>query len=559
MMKYLLFKGLGPDDLPTLKQLTTNEICKVWAGTSKYIQKQLFEKKAVEIGIGTFALVLVRVTVGEDKVLPVERPVFQLCRFMKKFYKLKCAKTKIPEETPFVQLDFEQIGADIHFRREIVERCIHETLLFFAEALRDKKEVEFSFRSVGILAVRRSVVSMTFFDDCLLELDVTGNMKAALLRNPKMMRIVAFAGRNDYSRLSQDGVIMLPRLAVVIPHQALDHVMSLKPRRESAPWGEGARRGNVPAECWQGSVGTHLILMRAGESRSLREVWERRRQLCKPAQPSWSMQVTDSGSSDLETRAAKGAFQQLCLELSHFSIPPSGECLLPVEVREGAGTKSCSGVAGGSVGFQSWSRFSVGKGERTLEPWLPGVASTVVSVLDPVFLAQRRVSLAKLKDRKVEQIKAIEASRARFLPVIEEKSRDELKQPRPPAWPSMQLPEYALQPSGTEMSSLHTERADKQLRLLMAFKRQEVEAEVWRKYHASRTGQSMEPGKSPCHYVFEDPYCPPHLLRKAYAKELKERLQEKEMLQEERCQSTARQTASKGQVELRLLGRAWGE
>ena len=24
MMKYLLFKGLGPDDLPTLKQLTTN-------------------------------------------------------------------------------------------------------------------------------------------------------------------------------------------------------------------------------------------------------------------------------------------------------------------------------------------------------------------------------------------------------------------------------------------------------------------------------------------------------------------------------------------------------
>lgn len=85
------------------------------------------------------------------------------------------------EETPFVQLDFEQIGADIHFRREIVEQCIHETLLFFAAAIRDQREVEFSFRSVGILAVRRSVVSMTFFDDCLLELDATGNMQAALL------------------------------------------------------------------------------------------------------------------------------------------------------------------------------------------------------------------------------------------------------------------------------------------------------------------------------------------------------------------------------------------
>ncbi|XP_062481991.1 coiled-coil domain-containing protein 81 [Pezoporus occidentalis] len=211
MVKYLLFKGLGPDDLPTLKQLTTNEICKIWAGTSKYIRKQLLEKKAVDIGIGTFAPVLVHARVGEDKVLPVERPVFQLCRFMKMFYKLKCSKTKIPKETPFVQLDFKQIGADTRFRPGIVEQCIHETLLFFAGAIQDKREVEFSFRSVGILAVRRSVVSMTFFEDCLLELDATGNMEAALLGNPKMMRIVAFAGKNNYSRVSQDGVVVLPR------------------------------------------------------------------------------------------------------------------------------------------------------------------------------------------------------------------------------------------------------------------------------------------------------------------------------------------------------------
>lgn len=85
------------------------------------------------------------------------------------------------DETPVVELDFEQIAAEIHFRQEIVERCIHETLLFFAGALRDNKEVEFSFKGIGILAVRRKVVSMTFFDDCLLELDATGNMLAALL------------------------------------------------------------------------------------------------------------------------------------------------------------------------------------------------------------------------------------------------------------------------------------------------------------------------------------------------------------------------------------------
>ncbi|XP_069633321.1 uncharacterized protein [Haliaeetus albicilla] len=321
------------------------------------------------------------------------------------------------DETPFVQLDFEQIAAEIHFRREIVERCIHETLLFFAGALRDNKEVEFSFKGIGILAVRRKVVSMTFVDDCLLELDGTGNMPAALLGDSKMMRTVAFAGKNDFSRLSRDEVITLPRLALETPHQPSAPAISLKPRREPAPWGGGARR---------------------------------------------------------------------------------------------------------------------------------------VSVLDPVFLAQRRVSLARQRAKEGEQAKAKEAGQARVLPVIREKSQEELKQPRPPAQPRLQLPACVPQPSGTGTGSLRTERAEKRLRLLMASKRREVEADVWRQYHASRAGQNTERGQSPCRHVFEDPYRPPHLLRKAYAEKLKEGLQEKE-----RCQSAARQRASEGPAELHLPGRPW--
>ncbi|KFV45575.1 Coiled-coil domain-containing protein 81, partial [Tyto alba] len=146
MIKYLLVNPLGPEDLPTLKELTTREIQQVWAGTSRYIRSQLLQKKAVEIGIGTFAIVPVHATVGEDEVLPVERPVFQLSRFLKKFYSLKHAKTQIPDKTQFVQLDFKQIAAETHFRPEIVEQCVHETLLLFAEALQENKEVELSFK-----------------------------------------------------------------------------------------------------------------------------------------------------------------------------------------------------------------------------------------------------------------------------------------------------------------------------------------------------------------------------------------------------------------------------
>ncbi|NXF71834.1 CCD81 protein, partial [Sclerurus mexicanus] len=146
MQNYLLSKSVGPEELPTLKELSTSEICKVWSGVSRYIHRQLLKKRAVDIGAGTFALVPVLTTMEEGKVLPVERPVFILSKPLRTFYNLECDEIKIPDETPIVHLDFEEIAADTHFRREIVEQCIHETLLCFAGALRDNKEVEFSFK-----------------------------------------------------------------------------------------------------------------------------------------------------------------------------------------------------------------------------------------------------------------------------------------------------------------------------------------------------------------------------------------------------------------------------
>ncbi|NXC31551.1 CCD81 protein, partial [Campylorhamphus procurvoides] len=146
MQNYLLSKSVGPEDLPTLKELSTSEICKIWSGASHYIHRQLLQKRAVEIGTGTFALVPVHTTVEDGKVLPVERPVFILSKPLRTFYNLECDEITIPDETPIVHLDFEEIAADTHFRREIVEQCIHEILLCFAGALRDSKEVEFSFK-----------------------------------------------------------------------------------------------------------------------------------------------------------------------------------------------------------------------------------------------------------------------------------------------------------------------------------------------------------------------------------------------------------------------------
>ncbi|NXA82888.1 CCD81 protein, partial [Thryothorus ludovicianus] len=146
MQKCLLYHAVEPEELPTLRELSTIEICKVWSGVSRHIYKQLLQKRVVEIGIGSFAVLPAHANVAEGKVLPVERPMFILSKPLKMFYNLESDETKIPAEMPVVQPDFENIAANIHFRHEIVEQCVQETLLCFAGALRDNKEVEFSFR-----------------------------------------------------------------------------------------------------------------------------------------------------------------------------------------------------------------------------------------------------------------------------------------------------------------------------------------------------------------------------------------------------------------------------
>ncbi|XP_027489026.1 coiled-coil domain-containing protein 81-like, partial [Corapipo altera] len=96
MQNYLLSSSVGPEELPTLKELSNSEIWKIWSGASRYIHRQLLQKRAVETGVGTFAIVPVHASVEEGKVLTVERPVFIVNKHLRTFYNLECEETKIP-------------------------------------------------------------------------------------------------------------------------------------------------------------------------------------------------------------------------------------------------------------------------------------------------------------------------------------------------------------------------------------------------------------------------------------------------------------------------------
>lgn len=60
--------------------------------------------QAVNIGIGTFAVVTANTTGADGKAMVVRKPIFKPCRFMKTFYKLKCAESRIPSKKIFALL-----------------------------------------------------------------------------------------------------------------------------------------------------------------------------------------------------------------------------------------------------------------------------------------------------------------------------------------------------------------------------------------------------------------------------------------------------------------------
>lgn len=84
----------GPQSPSTLAALPSTAI-----GPSSCLRFQ-----AVNIGIGTFAVVPADSTSADGKAVVVQKPVFKPCRFMKTFYKLRCAGNEISSKKLFALL-----------------------------------------------------------------------------------------------------------------------------------------------------------------------------------------------------------------------------------------------------------------------------------------------------------------------------------------------------------------------------------------------------------------------------------------------------------------------
>ena len=66
------------------------------------------------------------------------------------------------------------------FDRDIVERCVKEMLLALSRSVQAKKNVEFTFPTIGKLIIKDSKVKMKFYKDFLQSIDASGSVTNAM-------------------------------------------------------------------------------------------------------------------------------------------------------------------------------------------------------------------------------------------------------------------------------------------------------------------------------------------------------------------------------------------
>lgn len=201
---------LGRPVLPTLPALTQEEVSTIWENVSEFVERQLILHKGVQIpGLGTFTFTRQKLEVGNNKFIQIQRPVFIMAEKLVQIHGLKQNKVYSPGDIPVVPLNFVMISLESPFTRSTVEGCVKETLLFLSRSISIKKNVEFTFKGIGVLLIRDSKVKMRFYKDFLCTVDGSGSLMKALANRPGTVDSV-LSSRETFGR-RPGSILAFPR------------------------------------------------------------------------------------------------------------------------------------------------------------------------------------------------------------------------------------------------------------------------------------------------------------------------------------------------------------
>ncbi|XP_044116644.1 coiled-coil domain-containing protein 81 isoform X2 [Neovison vison] len=204
-------QDLGRQVLPTLLSLSQEEVSAIWANVSEFVERQLSLHKGVQIpGLGTFTFMRQKLEVGNNKFILIQRPMFIMAEKLVQIHGLKQNKIYIPGDIPVVPLNFVMISLEGPFSRDTVEGCVKETLLFLSRSISIKRNVEFTFKGIGVLVIKGNKVKMRFYKDFLCSMDGSGTLAKALANRPGTVDSV-LSGR-EISGKRPNSVLAFPRI-----------------------------------------------------------------------------------------------------------------------------------------------------------------------------------------------------------------------------------------------------------------------------------------------------------------------------------------------------------
>ncbi|KAK2525585.1 hypothetical protein Q9966_011320 [Columba livia] len=194
-----------------MEKLERYELAKIWASTSYHLSLQLALHQAVRIpGIGTFAVVRKRVALGEQDLVIVERPVFQLEQAVAQDHELRCGCIDFPGHQDSEQLPYAEIASENAVSEGTVQLCMKRTTHLFHACLENRQNVAIIWRDVGMLIVQGKEIKMRFYLHFLERLNGTGKMLQALLEMPEMRDSVISRHDTAASQTSSGRVFVLP-------------------------------------------------------------------------------------------------------------------------------------------------------------------------------------------------------------------------------------------------------------------------------------------------------------------------------------------------------------
>ncbi|CAJ1049483.1 coiled-coil domain-containing protein 81-like [Xyrichtys novacula] len=206
--------------LPTLAQLSENDINCIWADVSAYIERQLTLQKGVHLaGLGTFTFSQQRLDIG-NRFIVVQRPVFLLAGKLLLSLGLKQVRPlAAATHLPIVQLNFAAVSQETPFSRDVVEGCIRETLLLLYKALNSEQNIFLTLQGIGVLSFKNNKVRMKFNRDFINAMDGTGRLLSAFNNRPGSSVSLLSGGLSRLQQQQQTASpITLPSVRSPHPH-----------------------------------------------------------------------------------------------------------------------------------------------------------------------------------------------------------------------------------------------------------------------------------------------------------------------------------------------------